>query len=197
MIINVHNGMLMPKIFIKETRMNIYKLLGGVFLTALLFIPLPYLAAHYGLLAPLADKAVLILVVTTVGLVVKTIIGDVVAGEFLFYKFGYDNCVMTFGALLTAVGLQILSNVDLFPGMTSVIFLKSFPVFGLGEAADRSIQLFLFLLLALAGTLLTGAISAAIKKNTAKGKDFLSLLNSIIGLLLLGLYVLLLTTKGG
>ena len=107
--------------------MNIYKLLGGVLLTALLFIPAPFFAAQYGLLSPLADKAVLILLVTTVGLVVKSIVGDVVAGEFLYYKFGYDNCVMTFGALLTALALQILSKTDIFPGMSSVV-LQAFEV---------------------------------------------------------------------
>jgi hypothetical protein len=176
--------------------MNIYKLLGGVVLTGLLFIPAPILAAHFGLLAPLADKAVLILIVTTVGLVVKAIIGDVVAGEFLFHKFGYDNCVMTFGALLTALALQLVSTIDLFPGLSSVVFLRDIPTLSSDPVANRSAQLLVFLLVALAGTLITGAISAAIKKSIAKGPDFLSSVNSGIGLFLLGLYVLLLVTKG-
>jgi hypothetical protein len=176
--------------------MNIYKLLGGLLLTVILFILAPYAAAHYKLIPPLADKAFLILLVTSFGLVVKSIVGDVVSGEFLFHKFGYDNCVMTFGALLTALALQIMSTSDLFPGMSNVMLLSSLPAFTADPAVNRSAHLVIFLLMSLAGTLLTGTVSAAIKKNDAKGPNFLSLLNSSIGLFLLGLYVLLLITKG-
>lgn len=176
--------------------MNIYKLLGGVLLTVIFLVVAPFVIARLGLMAPLTEKAWLILAVTTLGLVVKSVVGDVVAGEFLFHKFGYDNCVMTFGAVLTALALQLVAGADLFPGFSSVVILRDIPSVSSDPVANRSVQLLVFLLLALAGTLIAGAISAAIKKAVAKGPDFLSLLNTALGLFLLGLYVLVLVTKG-
>jgi hypothetical protein len=175
---------------------HIYKLLAGVAITAALFVGGPYLAAHYGFLAPLADKAAFVLVVTTSFLIVKSLLGGVIAGEFAFHKFGYDNCVMTFGAVLTALALQLASQTDVFPGLSSVALLQDIPVIGSTPAIRRSVQLLVFLLVALAATLLTGAVSAAINNESAKGPHFLALMNTGIGLFLLGLYVLLLITKG-
>jgi hypothetical protein len=176
--------------------MNIYKLLSGILITILLVVVAPYLAVRAGWMAPIADKAWLILLVTAGGLIVKSVIGDVVAGEFLFYKFGYDNCVMTLGAVLTALALQLVSTIDLFPGLTKVAILGSLPPLSSDPIANRSTQLFLLLLIALLATLLTGRIAAAIKREKASGPDFLSLLNSVIGAFVLSLYVLVLITKG-
>lgn len=176
--------------------MNIYKLLLGVLITILLVVVAPYGAVHLGLMAPLADKAWLVLLVTAGGLIIKSLVGDVVAGEFLFYKFGYDNCVMTLGAVLTALALQLVATVDLFPGLGKVALLSSLPAFSSDPIANRSTHLFTLLVFALLGTLLTGRIAAAIKHDNAHGQDFLSLLNSLVGALLLATYVLVLVTKG-
>lgn len=176
--------------------MNIYKLLIGMAITILLVVVAPYMAAHFGLMSPLADKGWLVLLVTACGLIIKSLVGDVVAGEFLFYKFGYDNCVMTLGAVLTALAIQLVATVDLFPGLKNVAVLKSVPALSSDPIANRSTQLFVLLLIALVGTLLSGKIAAAIKHENPRGKPFLSLLNSVIGVVLLGLYVLVLVTKG-
>ena len=176
--------------------MNIYKLLAGILVTILLVVVAPYLAVSVGLMAPIAEKAWLILLVTACGLIVKSVIGDVVAGEFLFYKFGYDNCVMTLGAVLTALALQLVATIDLFPGLKNVAVLSALPLLSTDPIANRSTQLFVLLLVALLGTLLTGRIASAIKHDKASGQDFLSLLNSVIGAFLLALYVLVLITKG-
>lgn len=176
--------------------MNIYKLLSGVGLTILLLVLAPYAAVKFGLMEPLADKAWLILLVTACGLIVKSIVGDVVAGEFLFYKFGYDNCVMTLGAVLTALALQLVATADLFPGMNRVAILNALPTLSADPVANRSTQLFVLLLITLLGTLLTGRIAAAIKHEKAQGPNFLALANSVVGVSLLALYVLVLVTKG-
>jgi hypothetical protein len=176
--------------------MNIYKLLGGALLTFCFIVGAPFLAAHFALLAPLAQKAWLILIVTAGGLVAKSVIGDVVAGEFLFYKFGYDNCLMTFGAVLTALALQLVAATDLFPGLNSVVFLRDIPAISADPIANRSLQLLVFLLMALVATLITGRIATSIKDKTAKGPEFLAFLNTGVGLLFLALYVLVLVTKG-
>ncbi|MGZ4162270.1 MAG: hypothetical protein ACXVNF_15950 [Neobacillus sp.] len=146
-------------------------------------------------MSPLVDKAWITLGVTASFLVIKLLMADVASGEFLWHKFGYDNCVMSFGATLTALGLQLTSKDDIFQGLSSIVLLGSLSIFS-DPIANRSLQLFFFLLLALGGTLLTAIISGYIKKNQAKGVTLLSFLNSIIGAILLALYVLILITKG-
>ena len=169
-------------------RLSIWKLLTGVVITFLLVVVAPRVAADLGLMAPLADSAWLTLSVTAGGLIIKSLIGDTIAGEFLFYKFGYDNCVVTLGAVLTAFALQLAAAEDLFPGLGSVAILNSIP--------DRSIQLLFLFLIALVATLLTGRIAAAIKNDNPSGASVLSLLNALIGIVLLAINVLILITKG-
>lgn len=173
---------------------NIYKLIGGVAITIVLVSCAPYVAEYFGVIKPLSDKAYIILASTATGLVFKALVGDVVAGEFLFHKFGYDNCIMSFGTAITSLGLQLISKNDLFIGF------PSFDLYQAEPAANRSIQLFFVLLLTLVVTLLTATISSAIKKSQTngiklKGENLLSFFNFIIGTSLLGLYVLLLVTK--
>jgi hypothetical protein len=180
---------------------SIHKLLLGSLLSFLLVVPGPYVLHYFRLLGPLADNAWLILLVTMVGLVLKALVGDVVSGEFFFHKFGYDNCVMTFAAMLTACGLQIASPKDLFPGLSSFTPFASLAMFSQGDRNKTLIELFIFLLLALLFTLLTAKISAAINKaHTDKkplaGENFLAFFNAAVGLFLLGCYVLVLVTKG-
>jgi hypothetical protein len=178
---------------------NIWKVLVGVVITIVLVAFAPHFAASLGLIAPIAQNAWLILLVTAVGLSLKALLSDVAAGEFLFYKFGYDNCVMTFGAALTALALQLLElekKHDLFPGLNAVVGLKSLPTLSSDPASNRSIQLAVFLLIVLVLTVLTAKIAAAIKHDNPGGQGLLSFLNSLIGTVVLGAYVLMLVTKG-
>jgi hypothetical protein len=174
---------------------NIYKLLAGIMITILLMVIFPLIAAQLGWMDPLADKAPLILMVATVGLVIKSLIGDVVAGEFLFYKFGYDNCVLTFGALLTAFALQLTSTVDHFPGLDNIAIIKHMTFVASDPISQRLCQLFSLLFLALVSMIFTGKLAAAIKHDNPDGKNFLSFLSSVLGAVLLGIYVLVLITK--
>ena len=175
--------------------MNIYNLLAGVLLTVVVVVVMPYLLAFLQLMPPLNDYAWVILLVATSGLIVKLIVGDVAAGEFLWHKFGYDNCIMAFGALLTALALQLVASTDLFPGLSAVAGIKNVRIAS-NDATNRSIQLLVALLFALTCTLITSSISGAIKKNAAQGVAFLSLINTLIGLFLLACYVLTLVAKG-
>ena len=94
--------------------------------------------------------------------------------------YGYDNCIMTFGAALTAVVLQLTSKVDLFPGLGS-----SRPLSFVSSLVDdtlhaRSVQLFLLFGGALVATRLTAAISGAVRKAKLRERDgshFLTLLS--------------------
>ncbi|OQW37392.1 MAG: hypothetical protein A4E19_13380 [Nitrospira sp. SG-bin1] len=68
--------------------MNVYKLLSGIFLVFLIALGAPYGASYAGLMPELNSYAWLILIITSGGLSVKCIVGDVASGEFLFHKFG-------------------------------------------------------------------------------------------------------------
>ncbi|WP_397452041.1 hypothetical protein [Pseudomonas sp. NA-150] len=177
---------------IKDSRsFSIYKMIFGVLVTTALVVGTPVLAEVLGDFH-LADKAVFVLVCTAVGLVVKIVIGDTVAGEFLFYKFGYDNCVIAFGALLTALALQILSPQDLFPGLQT--FFPHSP--STDMVLSRQAELFTLFLIALGAMVFTARIASDIKQNRAKYPSLLALLNSLIGTMLLAVYILILITKG-
>jgi hypothetical protein len=176
--------------------MNIYKLLLGLLAITAIALGGPYAASHAGWMPSLNSAAWLVLLITSVGLSVKCLVGDVVAGEFLFHKFGYDNCIMTFGAVLTAACLQLISKTDLFPGVDTIALLKDLPMMGKDPVARRSVQLFVLLLISLVATLLTARVSAAIKHDGAKAPDALAFLNFVVGAILLGTYVLILIVKG-
>jgi hypothetical protein len=62
-------------------------------------------------MGPLQTHAWMVLPIAGFGLLIKMYIADRAAdGEFLFYKFGYDNCTVTFGAVLTAFALQLQTS---------------------------------------------------------------------------------------
>jgi hypothetical protein len=172
------------------TSINIYKLLGGIVLTIFMVAGAPWLAARAGFVTPLPPHAWFILFVTGAGLVVKAVLGDVAAGEFLFYKFGYDNCVMAFGAALTALALQVESKDDLFPGLDPMFHALGDPF------PNRSTEILVFLILTLVATMITGRIASAIKNEKARGATALSLFNAFVGVGLLGIYVIMLVTRG-
>jgi hypothetical protein len=179
----------------KKKNNNIYKIIVGILITLLLMVFFPWIAAKIGWIGPLSDKAPLLLLVATSGLVIKSLIGDVVAGEFLFYKFGYDNCVLTFGALLMAFALQLTSTVDHFPGLDSLYIIKHMTFIASDPISKRQCQLVSLLLFALTSMILTGKLAAAIKHDNPDGKNLLSFLSSVLGAFLLAIYVLVLITK--
>jgi hypothetical protein len=172
------------------TSTNIYKLLGGIGVTIFMVAGAPLLVTRAGLMTPLPPHAWFILFVTGAGLVVKAVFGDVAAGEFLFYKFGYDNCVMAFGATLTALALQVESKDDLFPGIDPMFHALGDPF------VNRSAEILIFLIVALVATVLTGRIASAIKNEKARGANVLSLFNTFVGVGLLGIYVIMLVSRG-
>src|SRR6478609_4470606 len=97
------------------------KLMIGVAITVLVIAMTPWLLRHFEWLGPLHKHALAIVLLTAAGLLVKLYVADIAAdGEFLFYKNGYDNCIVAFGAILTAAALQAQSEVDLFPGLATM-----------------------------------------------------------------------------
>jgi len=169
-------------------RMETWKLITGAIITCAVLGLSPFLFQRLGWVRPLQQNAWIVVLVTGFGLLVKLYIADRASdGEFLFYKFGYDNCIVSFGAILTALSLQLQSDKDLFPGLSSVTALAAFP---------RNVRLFLLLLAALVTSLATAHIAGDIKKNKLDDRSVWSFANAIIGTGMLGTYVLVLITKG-
>jgi hypothetical protein len=175
---------------------NIYKLLAASLLTLAFMVGAPILAASRSLIGPFNEKAWFILLITACFLVFKAFIGDFVAGQFLFHKYGYDNCLVTMGGVLTALATQIVSNDDLYPGMGAVIGIRSIPPLTSSAVQNRAAQLAFCLALSLAATLVTARISSEITSGRAAAKDLLALLNTAIGVSVLAIYVLVLISKG-
>lgn len=127
-------------------------------------------------------------------MIVKLIASETATGEFEFYKFGYDSCVTTLGATISALAIQLYSGADVFPGMAKISYL---PLFGLTDAVKiRTTQLVLFFALTWIVTLFTARICGGIKKkdiNERGGKAFAC---AVIGPLFLFAYALILASKG-
>ncbi len=152
--------------------------------------------AKLGWIASLQPKAWLILLITTLGILFKLLFGDLATGEFRYHKHGYDLCVLTMGATMSGLSLQLLSDDNLFPGLqaagplTLAEFVSSDPV-----QQSRLLLVFMFLVSSFVA-LLTAIISKAISSESTPGKNLLALINFLCGATMLGWYVLILVTKG-
>lgn len=126
----------------------------------------------------------------------KTIFGDIISGEFKYHRHGYDFCVITLGASISAISLQLLSTIDLFPGITPSGWLGKILVSLTNDpATQRLILLFVILLWSCFGALLTAYICKAIRNKKTKYKDLLSCINFSVGTGLFGIYIFMLITK--
>lgn len=176
----------------------IWKLISALTTNFLLFLGAPYALVYFEWMPIMTDKALVILLVTAMTVSIKTIFGDLISGEFLYHKHGYDFCITALGASMSGATLQVLSpSISLFPGLENAPFATFFEE-RLEAPVDRAYgYLILCFVLALFATLLTARISKAINSENPKYPDLLALINFMIGSCLLGFYVLLLITKGG
>ena len=175
--------------------MDIWKLLGALAITTALSVGGAYGFSELGWINPLQPKAWLVLSVTTLGLLLKLLFGDLATGEFHYHKHGYDLCVLTMGAGLSGLSLQLLSDKSLFPGLSSTGPIALAKLVTNDAVQQCRIILFVVFLTSCFTALLTARISKAVKGG-AKGKHLLSLINFAIGAATLGWYVLILVTKG-
>jgi hypothetical protein len=173
---------------------KIWKLLGAILLVSVFVIFSPYLLYRLDLINPIKDHTWWITGVATIGMIIKIICGDLISGEFLYYKHGYDSCILTFGAALSNLSLQLLSKDDEFPNI-SPNGLLNLSVFNSDPATQKRMLLLAVFLLALVGTMLTAYIAKAISHPATKYKSPLSALNFGIGTGLLATYLLMLFAK--
>ncbi|MCP5133686.1 MAG: hypothetical protein H6976_08795 [Gammaproteobacteria bacterium] len=176
--------------------MDIWKLIGALVITTALTIGGAYAFSWLGWIADLQPKAWLILLVSTLGILFKLLFGDLATGEFQYHKHGYDLCVLSMGATMSSLSLQLVTDINLFSGIQStspILLAKTFT----NDAIQQSrVLLFTVFLFASFSTLLTARVSKAIRFDSTKGKNILSLLNFSIGAAMLGWYVLILVARG-
>jgi len=177
------------------TGWEFWKLLGGIVFSILLVILFAFLATSRGVVHVTDPHAYWALFVACIGLVVKMVFGDLASGEFLFYKHGYDCCVMTLGAILTGVSLQINGTTDIFAKLADNWILEIvFP--GPGAIGERhSVALFVSVAFSLLATLLTAYVSRLIKSEQIRLAALASLLNVCIGAGVFCGYVVMILAK--
>jgi hypothetical protein len=169
---------------------SLTNLLIGMAITIALVLGIPYSFGYFGWWLAPAAKGWIVLSAACLGILAKLLASETATGEFEFYKFGYDNCVMTLGAVITALAIQLSSPDDLFPGFSSL------PKLGEQTAAtNRIFQLIAFFVTTWLFTLLTARICGGIKRKTVNERGALALFSAIVGLLLLTSYSLLLAAK--
>jgi hypothetical protein len=178
-----------------KSDVKIWKLLGAIVLVSVFVIFSPNILYQLHLINSVKDHAWWITTIATIGMIVKIICGDLIAGEFLYYKHGYDSCILTFGAALSNLSLQLLSPKDEFPNI-SPNGLLDLSAFSSDEVIQKRILLLAVFLLALVGSLLTAYIAKAISQPKTQFKSTLSVINFSIGAGLLATYLLMLLAKG-
>jgi hypothetical protein len=154
----------------------------------------PYVLEHLGLTATLKKGAWLVLLITFIGILIKSAISFLTTGDFRYDKFAYELCVLVAGGFLTCASLQITSDEKLFPGLEEISFLGFLSSVSIGVVGQhRTLLLFLFLVT------LVGSLFAAINvADTEKGKVSNRWTTGTFGLgaLFLCTYALVLVSKG-
>lgn len=171
------------------------KFLFGVIIIIAIFTILPQVFVKLGWLPPLINKSWLVILIAGGGILFKALIGDMVSGDFTFHKFGYDNCIITFGGVLTAFVLQLKGNIDYFPGL-SLSPMRYFDSIGSNIIQSRQIELFILLFISLILLLFAANNSQIVIKDESKVKWLLSILNSFVGVIAVGSYLYILILKG-
>jgi len=162
--------------------------LGGVITTVIVMV-VPYVLAVLGLGPSVHGPAWFMLFLTTVGLLAKAWLADQAGGEFLWEKFGFDNCMIAFGGFLAALGLQVVTKTDLFPGLDNLLLLKDIPLASADRSNHRLAQLIVAVILAMAAGIFAARNVRKIKENATSIPLPPSLASAVLGAFFLALYV--------
>jgi hypothetical protein len=173
-----------------------WKLLGGIALTILLFVVLPYALQRVGLIGAVSSRAGWVLLLAASGLVFKILCGDAATGKFEYHKHGYDFCIITMGAAISSLGLQLTSANDIFHGLPdNGIFALIAQMSPDNVVLQRMALLLVVFLLSSVFALLTGGNSRVISDGKTTVPNLLALLNFVLGVGIFGFYIFLLVAK--
>lgn len=172
---------------------SLNNLLIGIAITIVVVLGVPAACSWLGWDGAPRGSSWWILVAACLALVIKLVASETATGEFEFYKFGYDNCVTTLGATITALAIQLYSTTDVFPGMARMSFL---PTFGRQDAATiRLIQLIAFFALTWLVTLIAARICGGIKRKEVDARGGKAFACAVLGPFFLFAYALILAAK--
>ena len=173
---------------------SLNNLLFGAVITGTVLLVLPGIFALLGWPGAPSSNGWWILGAACFALIVKLIASETATGEFEFYKFGYDSCVTTLGATISALAIQLYSSVDVFPGLAKISYL---PAFGMTDSIKlRTTQLVVFFGLTWIVTFFTARICGGIKKKEISERGGKALACAVIGPFFLFAYSLILASKG-
>ncbi len=174
----------------------IWKLLLAITINFALAIGAPYILSYYKYIYPSSHNSWVVLCITAITISIKTILGDIISGKFLYHKHGYDFCIVALGTSMSGLSLQVLNEKNLFPGLQNAPFQSFMSQHIVSNSNIAIAYLSLILVISSFATLLTARISKAIDCENPRFPDLLSIINFSIGSSLIGLYVLLIITKG-
>lgn len=173
---------------------SLNNLLIGVTVTLVALLGLPGVLAFFNLPGAPSSSGWWILAAASFALVIKLFASETATGEFEFYKFGYDSCITTLGATISALAIQLNSTSDVFPGMAKITYL---PTFGMGDDVQtRRTQLVVFFALTWLVALFTARICGAIKKGDVRERSGKAYACAVFGPFFLFAYALILASKG-
>ncbi|MBW8846174.1 MAG: hypothetical protein JF607_14505 [Burkholderiales bacterium] len=176
-----------------ERALNKLLLGGGITIAALLVVP--GILALAGVPGAPSSNGWWILVAACVAMLLKLVASETATGEIEFYKFGYDSCITTLGATISAGAIQLYSDVDVYPGMAKIGYL---PTFGLqGDAKIRTAQLIGFFVLTWLVAWVTARICGGIKRQEIDSRGGKAMFCAFVGPFFLFAYALILASKKG
>ncbi len=144
---------------------------------------------------PLQAHAWVVLAMGYAGIVIKSLFGLLIGGDFRYDKAGYDMSMLAFGGVLTCAALQLVSEKDLYPGMETLSFLKFLGTLHMSKMAQHTAMLFFLMVLSLCSCLFCAAGVADTEKK-GNANPVWTAFGMALGLGVLGAYALAMITKG-
>ena len=180
--------------------MKIWKLLSVIAVDLLLLFLMPLGLQRMDWVGPLLPRAWFVLGAAAVGLVLQTVMDDLISGESSYHRHGYDFCTITLGASLSSLAAQLITTQTLFPGldrtslMTLVQSIRQTTESRSPDQTDYVLVLASIFAMSCVTSVLTAYISKAVDDKATKFKSGLSIISFGIGLALFGWYILMLVT---
>jgi hypothetical protein len=175
---------------------NRWKIVVAVVINIILLAVYPYVLQALNLVSGFTPKSAWVLFIAGITLVLKVLLADVASGQFDYHRHGYDFCIITMGAALSSLSLQIIVPQDLLAGLPSG-WLTSFLEVIAPEniISQRIILLSTIFLLSIVSAIFTGGNSRAIREKSIQNLNLLSIINFVIGMFVFGLYLFVLLAK--
>jgi hypothetical protein len=170
-------------------RINGRQLASAIVLVVILFVGYAGVLTYYDLVS-FSIKSIYVSIPMLGGLVGTIIFGALASGEAPWSKQGNDLNLLTFGAILSTLALQIAESAkSVLPGFEhSPLWTQFLTDMNLGDRPAVFVLLALALVLSVVFCLISSIIEGSIHAEPKKNKPGKALLNCIMGILSFGFY---------